>query len=72
MEIQLHPSLILQLNNVKVQPGTSDYSMVLGCDVTNPGSVLREVQLLYGKGINWSLRDGVSVWTPQMRRKSYK
>jgi hypothetical protein len=36
MQLQLHPMLVLQLKDVKVQPGMSDYSCILGCDITNP------------------------------------
>ena len=43
------------------------YTIILGCDILNPSTLVREVRIIPSKGVEWSLRSGVIVFTPVIR-----
>lgn len=63
----MSPHLVLQLRDVKVQPGMHDYSVNLGCDVLRPGEFLRGVAVTPAVGVEWRLKSSLTVWTPTIK-----
>jgi hypothetical protein len=67
MVLQVHNRLQLHLKGVKVQPGTSRYSIIVGCDVLAPTANFRGCYIAPGSGTEWRSKDGTNCWMPVYR-----